>query len=331
MTTLRAAVVALVVSLACGAAATAAAPPRGLHTTGWILQSGGNRLVDRNARGLTDVAVDGIVLHRDGSGASATTTSMRRLLHRAHHDRLRAEIVLSNYSDRLGDFDRDALHRLLSHRDRVGALARTVAADVRRDGWDGVNVDLELVRRADASGLVAFLADLQHAMPAARTVSVDLSPARTVAGYLASGYRLRGLARYADVVDLMGYDYSGPGWSGPGPIGPLGWQRTVTRAAVREVPRAKVQLGVAGYGYAWRTDGGGYSLSPRQARARVARDGATAHWRATEGEWTATLSNRTVLWWSDARSYRLRVALASRLGIRGTAVWRLGSADRLPG
>lgn len=330
MRPLRTAAAALAVLLASASTATAA-PPDGLHVTGWILESTGSAVVDANARGLTDISVAALMLHPDGAGVSGTTSDMRRLVARAHHDGLRAEVVLSNYSNALEDFDPAALHRLLSRPSRIGAVARNVAAQVGRFGWDGVNVDLERVRRSDGPGLVSLLAALQRLMPAARTVSVDLSPGPTVADDVDSGYRLRGIARYADVVDLMGYDYSGPGWSGPGPIGPLPWQRRVTRAALQVVPRRKIQLGVAGYGYAWTSATRGYTVSPRQARAKVAADGATASWRATPGEWTATQSNGTVLWWSDARSYRLRLALAERLGLRGTAVWRLGSADRLPG
>ena len=61
----------------------------------------------------------------------------------------------------------------------------------------------------------------------------------------------------------------------------------------------------------------------------MAQDGTTAHWRPGPGEWTACLSDGTRLWWSDGRSYRKRVALAREYGVRGLAVWRLGSADTL--
>ena len=36
------------------------------------------------------------------------------------------------------------------------------------------------------------------------------------------------------------------------------------------------------------------------------------------------------MWWSDGRSYVLRLALATELGLHGVALWRLGSADPLP-
>ena len=150
-----------------------------------------------------------------------------------------------------------------------------------------------------------------------------------MAAYRDRGYRLAGLADAADVINVMTYDLHGPTWSGPGPIGALPWQRDALDALLEVVPAEQVQLGVAGYGYTWPTHGTGRTVLVRQARHLVERDGATAHWRAGSGEWTARLSNGTVLWWSDRRSYERRVELARHRGIRGLAVWRLGSADTL--
>jgi spore germination protein YaaH len=208
-------------------------------------------------------------------------------------------------------------------------VAARLAGRVRAQGWDGVNVDLERVRAADGPGLVSLVEELQARMPAARTVSIDVSAATSVRAYRQRGYRLAGLARAADVIDLMTYDLHGPTWSGPGPIGALRWQRDALDAALSVVPADRLQLGVAGYGYTWPRRGVGRSVTVAQARSLVAGDGATARWRPRAGEWTARLSDGTVLWWSDRRSYQRRIALAREYGVRGLAVWRLGSADTL--
>ncbi|KAA1421598.1 hydrolase [Nocardioides humilatus] len=301
------------------------------EVTAWILPSASPRLVARNAADLTTLSVVGIGLRADGASTSSPTRAMRRLALAGHRHGLTTELLVSNYSDALGDFDRRALHRMLSHPARIRQVADQVARIVGRGPWDGVNVDLERVRESDGAGLVAFVARLQQAMPAARTVSIDISATSSVRGYRQRGYRLADLAREVDVIDLMAYDYSGPTWTGPGPIGPLAWQRASVRALRSRVPARMIQLGVAGYGYTWPTEGTGRSITPRGARRMVQDDGADATFNREYGEWTATLSNGTVLWWSDARSYQLRAGLAERLGLRGTAVWRLGSADPLGG
>lgn len=302
--------------------------PEGLEVTGWILQSSPNRLVTRNADGLSTLSVAGVSINAAGDRVAAPTDDAQRLLRAAHRHGLAAELLLSNYSNRLETFDRRALHRLLSEPDHIAAVARRLAKHVVDQGWDSVNVDLEGVRRSDGDGLVALVQALQDQMPAERTVSVDISAATSVRSYRDRGYRLADLAEAADVIAVMTYDMHGP-WSRPGPIGPLTWQHDALDALLSVVPAGQVLLGVSGYGYSWPAEGEGRSLTLRHARGMVNRDGATAHWRPRLGEWTARLSDGTVLWWSDGRSYDARVRLAREYGVRGLAVWRIGSADTL--
>ena len=242
---------------------------------------------------------------------------------------LTAELLVSNYSNRSGDFDPQRLHALLSSPAKRDRVAARLAGSVADQGWDGVNVDLERVRAADGDGLVAFVQALQDLMPAARTVSIDISAATSARAYRDRGYRLAGLRDAADVIDLMTYDDHGPGWSGPGPVGPLAWQRSAMVSLLEQVPPRKARLGFGGYGYTWPRHGAGRSVTDAEARELVAADGATAVWNSVAGEWTARLSDGTVLWWADARSYALRLRLARDLGVGGLAVWRIGSVDPL--
>jgi spore germination protein len=324
-----------VLALASAAAPTtvtssAQAHPAGLSVTGWVLSGDSPGVVRSNAAGLTTVSVDGVTLKRSGRAlADPDRAEAARLVGAGHAAGLRVELVLSNYSNRIGDFDRIAAHRLLSSEAHRHRIAHQLASAVRRGGYDGINVDLELVERRDASGLVALVRGLQAAMPHARTVSVDVSAQTSTAAYLDHGYRLHRLGKVADMIDLMSYDDHGPTWSGPGPIGPLAWQRATMTALLAQVPARKAQLGFGGYGYTWPAHGTGRTVTDAQARSLVAADGATATWDETAGEWTARLSNGTVLWWADARSYQLRVQLARDLGVSGLAVWRLGSVDQL--
>lgn len=303
--------------------------PGGLEVTGWALDSSTPALVERNAGGITTLSVAGVTLAADGGGVSAPSDGALALLATGHDRELATELLISNYSNATGDFDPHRNHALLSSPRKIGRVADRLAGFVTDQGWDGINIDLELVRADDGPGLVDFAQALQDRMPAERTVSIDISASTSVDGYEQRGYRLADLAATVDVIDLMTYDQHGPGWSGPGPIGALPWQRDALDALLTVVPPEQVQLGVAGYGYTWPRHGTGRSLGVRQARGIVHRDGATPHWRAGIGEWTARLSDGTVVWWSDRRSYALRVDLAREAGIRGLAVWRIGSADTL--
>jgi spore germination protein YaaH len=295
--------------------------------TGYALGSLPSVVVRREAHALSTVGVAGVSIRRDGAEVRRPDSDVRRLLRVAHASGVSASLLMSNWSERLGRFDTRALGRLLHHADNRARVAERMGQIVRAGGWDGVTVDFEVLRPAYAASLTAFLARLRAALPAAAVIDVDVS---ATTRYRSRGYALRGIARSVDHIVLMAYDEHGPSWSGPGPIGSLPWQRRCLAAALRIVPARQVELGVAGYGYAWRRDGGGRSIFPRQARQLVADDGATARWHRRAGEWSAALSNGTRLWWSDARSWRQRVRVAEHRRLHGLALWRLGAADPLP-
>lgn len=312
--------------------ATAAPAEDGLAVTGYAQSSLPNRAVRRNAPGLTTLTVVGASLTPDGRSVRRPPRDTTRLGATAHRHGLRAELLLSNYSNRLGEFDTRAGGRLLRSEANVRRVARRLAGFVAAGGWDGVNLDLEALRRADGPGLVLLASELQRLMPAERTVSIDISARGTLASYRKAGYRLPELAAAVDAVQLMAYDEHGPTWTGPGPIGSLDWQRRSLEVLLSAVPREQVDLGVAGYGYTWpaRASGRtGRSVTVPQARNLVRRDGARARWDAEAGEWHARLANGTRLWWSDGRSLELRRELAAEQGLHGLAIWRIGSADPL--
>lgn len=69
---------------------------------------------------------------------------------------------------------------------------------------------------------------------------------------------------------------------------------------------------------------GDAQVSPARAREVAGDD---TRWSSRTGEWSATLDDGRDLHWSDARSYRARVAIAEDLGLHGVALWSL---DTLP-
>lgn len=325
MTSLRFTVIALLL-VATGQGAAAAVEPA---VTGYILGGAPNSLIDRNAAGLAEVGVDGVVLHPDGRQVDRPAAGAVRLLRHAHAKGVRAELLVSNFSAAIGDFDSKAAAWLLRDEANVNRVAARLAAVARHQGWDGITVDLESLGRKDGPGLVRLVRELQERMPPGRTVSIDLMASTSVSGYRARGYRLAELTDTADVIAVMTYDQHGPTWSGPGPIGGLRWQRQALQALLVKVPRRQVDLGAAGYAYSWPTDHDGTAMSVATARKKVRRDGARAHWKPVAQEWTATLNNGTVLWWSDGRSFEARRKLAKAEKLHGLALWRLGSTDTL--
>ena len=124
-------------------------------------------------------------------------------------------------------------------------------------------------------------------------------------------------------MTVMAYDqhYStGP----PGPIAGLRWVRRSLATILDRVEPEQLRLGVPGFGFLWRGDDRpARVLSASQSRELAGR---RARW-SRAGEWHAELGHGRVLWFSDARSMRKRIALARSNHLDGAAIWRLGLAE----
>ena len=284
-------------------------------------------LIGPSADALGSVGVDGVNISADGTSVSAPDDDALNQLAAAHAKGLPAEFLVGNFSQVIGDFDEPAAYNLLSSQDNIDNVVASLRDAVGSQGWDGVTIDIESLQARDTDGLTAFVTALKQALPSGKTVSLDLMNGQSAQEYSELGYDLPALGQVVDHLVLMAYDQHTQG-SGPGPVGALSWQQQGLDVLVSEVPAGGWTWGVAGYGYSWPTGGGGASqVSDQGARDLVAADGATAQFDDASGEWTATLSDGTVLWWSDAQSLALRRTMAANAGIHGLAVWDLALSD----
>jgi spore germination protein len=319
-------VVALAVALGVPAPTTTQAEAS-LPVEGYLMAVGGaQRYVTQNAANITVVGVDGVSLTNSGAKLTGTPKAAAAIIAAAHAHGLKAELLVSNYSSRLGDFSPTIAGRLLTVKKHRVAVAKSLAAKVKKWHFDGVQVDLESLKASHAAGLTAFVKSLRKALPARKTISMAVMSSETAGDYARSGYQLTKLTKRVNRFVLMAYDQHGPTWSKAGPVGGTPWVRTVLAAFVQaKVPKAKIDLGVGEYGYTWPADGSaGTSLSVAQAR-NLAGDRAT--YDAVQQEWTATLANGTVLWWADGTTFTARKALAQAQGLHGLAVWELSLSD----
>ncbi|MSZ76254.1 MAG: hypothetical protein F2667_03995, partial [Actinobacteria bacterium] len=127
-----------------------AEPATPLVVTGYALGSANDALIARNAPGLSTLTVAGVSITARGGSVSRPTADLRRLVATAHDEGLRAELLLSNYSNRLGGFDSEAVARMLADERKIARVAEAVAGHASDGGWDGVNVDLESMDADDA-------------------------------------------------------------------------------------------------------------------------------------------------------------------------------------
>lgn len=302
----------------------------GKHTplaiTGFQEVGDPNSRIGHSAAALTTVGVDGVNLRASGREVGIPTTGARKALAVAHAHQLRGEFLMGNFS--AGDFAETRAHKLLTSASAISQVVSTLVRAEVRQGWDGISVDLEALRGRDRAGLVAFLSALRAAMPAGSSLSICISNSVTAAGYRHRGYDLAGITAHVDRVILMAYDEHGTWENHPGPVGALRWQKRGLAVMARVVPRSRIDLGQAGYGYVWRPHRN-YQVSDLQARKLVRHDHGHAHYAHAAAEWVAHLPDGSTVWWADSRSYQRRAALAARQHLHGLAVWSLGLSDPL--
>ncbi|MHC5796635.1 glycosyl hydrolase family 18 protein [Lacisediminihabitans sp. FW035] len=284
--------------------------------------------LDRDAHALTTIGIDGVVLSAAGDHVSKLPESAAALVTAAHARGLTAELLVSNYDSATDDFSAKIATALLGNSDHRNSVITELVALVTTAGFDGVQIDLESLSEDHSAGLAAFTTQLHDSLGAPKSVSMAVMAESSPGRYRSAGYDFAQLTPLLSRVVLMAYDQHGSSFSKPGPVGGLPWATTSLDALIAAgVPSAHIDLGVAGYGYSWPGNGtDGKQLSDDDSRTLA---GDLARWDPTEAEWTATLPDDTVVWWSDSRSLSERRALALSRNLHGLAVWELSLTDPL--
>lgn len=305
------------------------APPSHPVVTGFQPSWGDTTNLDASKAALTTVAISGIDIGEDGTSVTPPSAGVLKQLTHAHALGKKAEVLLLNYQDGVGFSDNIAASMLGTEANR-NAAAASLATVVKNSGFDGVMFDLESLSPGEAPKLTKFAAALRLAVGPNIHLDAAIQPSTTPGGYQRLGYDIPGLLTSLDNVTVMAYDQHGtfeP--ANPGPVGALTWQKKVLRAMLLLAKPGQVDLGVAGYGYRWASDGV-HTVGDIRARRLGLAAGVTPAFDVHTGEWTSTLPDGQVFWWADAKSIALREQLAASLGLHGVAVWSLALSDALP-
>lgn len=238
-----------------------------------------------------------------------------------HHDRVLAMFTNAGGNDAI-------LWNPL--RDRVATAIRNI---VLADHLDGVNIDFESLGPRDRTPLTLFVEAVRNRLgPLGRLTTVAVGP-KTSTGAQGNpqgdAYNYQQLGAIASQVVIMTYDNHTPG-SAPGPVAPMPWVRRCLGYALRRIPRKKILLGIADYGYQWNRQDQGPSLPAAQAEHVAAAQGVAIRWStwADEPHFSFTGSGGSErVWFEDGQSMAFKIALAKADGLGGVALWALGGQD----
>ncbi len=208
-------------------------------------------------------------------------------------------------------------------------LARDIVEYAAESHESGIVVDFEEVPDASQAHFRQFIAALTPALHSAGLKLMIALPARDDA------YDYEFFGKECDAIVLMNYDQH---WltSPPGPIAAQDWFVENLRQVFDVVPPQKIIVGIANYAYDW-------PLAPEknhEAAAEYSIQEALLHVEEsdTDVEFDSNSLNPHYsyydehnhlhqVWMLDAVTAYNELRAGERLGVQGTALWRLGSSD----
>lgn len=209
-------------------------------------------------------------------------------------------------------------------------MVNNTLSTLKTYGYKGVNIDIENIPAKDRDNYTALIRELSASLkPLGYTVSASVS-AKTVdsPNYAWTyGYDYKALVPYVDYLLIMAYDEHYLGGD-PGPIASIGWVTNVVNYALTVVPKDKILLGVASYGYDWgqglptRSYGINKMISLAQSyNAPIVFDNVT---KSPHFDYTDSNGAAHHVWFEDAESLSYKLDLVNSKGLRGIGIWRLG-------
>ena len=200
---------------------------------------------------------------------------------------------------------------------------------IRRYGFAGVNIDFESLNLDDPAPLEAFQRELYTALHGAGyLVTQDIAP-------LNDDYNPATLAKSNDYLILMAYDQHETG-SGPGPVAAHQWVEDILTKMTAQVDPRQLVLGLAAYGYDWRTDGGkqhieGTDVTYQEALTTAKESEGKIHFDSHTYNLDFSYADENdhphQVFFTDAATNFNAIRAADDQGLAGVAVWRLGSED----
>lgn len=233
-----------------------------------------------------------------------------------------------------GDFDGDIAARILASKDSRSSHIETLVDLVVDRGYDGLDLDWELVKPDDRDRFSQFVEELAAALhDKDRLLSIAVFPKDAEPGkwhtQKAADYARLGAA--VDEFKVMTYSYSG-GWSDPGPQTPLAWARKVLTFAASQVPPEKVLMGVPFYGFDWHGDST-TAVFWEDADATLSETDAAVARHDASGEATFTYTDADevlhTVWFQDRKAVAAKTSYFRReLGdLAGIAIWQMHRED----
>jgi spore germination protein YaaH len=269
-------------------------------------------------------------------------------------------------------FDHELFTEVLQNEKNLNRHVEAIHREVMENEYDGIDLDYESTKLSDKDKYFEFLQKLS-----AKLKEDDKTLVVTVLAkwgddvdypYLPQTREVQDwseIAKYADVIRIMTYDYTSASARNPGPIAPLDWMQEVIDYAKTEADPSKFVLGIHLYSYErWlevphRNLDPGFESPSLQFKEKFFQNTETGKFPARSYDYEVVqtvldnyagetedyqgekiyryskvndstgIYEHRVLVYIDPAGVQERVQLAQDNGLRGVAFWQLGNGDSL--
>ena len=202
------------------------------------------------------------------------------------------------------------------------------------DQYKGITLDIEAFpekSRKDFQALVEELYGDLHAKGLKLYVAVPVNDKE---------FDYKSIAAVSDGLILMNYDQHYPG-SNPGAVAGQDWFTRNLQEAIKLIPKEKIVVAVANYGYDWAMKPGQKKRTPPESVHNVSAQEAWLEAQDADTDivfdddamnphfaYSDESNIRHDVWFLDGVTALNQMRAAKALGIDTVALWRLGSEDR---
>ena len=266
-------------------------------------------------------------LNPDGSVADRGGNDHNAVVAYAKKNKITTLLLVNNAKQ---SDDTKGIHLVLASPSLRRTAIDNLEAYLKKYNLDGINIDFESVPAGDRDNLTAFMQELSARLkPQGYIVTIDVFAKHNEETDISMAYDYAALARVADRIILMTYDYHGS-WSGPGAVADIPSVERDLKYALTLIPKNKLYLGVAGYGYDWSSKGV-ESLEFGAIQNLVSRFGSKVEWddsaKAPHFSYTGPDGVTHQVWFENKQSLQYKLNLVNKYDIAGIALWKLGEED----
>lgn len=249
---------------------------------------------------------------------------------------------------------KDSFHDFLTHPETHKYMIASVIQQSKMYGYSGIQFDFEDIAWTDRAALTALVKETADALHK-EGLKLSIATVPNAPGYAGAGgfakwiwqdwraaYDIEAIGKSVDLLCLMTYDQH-TRWTEPGPVGGWNWTLDNIKYALKYVPKEKISLGIALYGYHWYTgapnrDKNG-NESPNLSSDYIDAPDAVQFAKSYDGkiEWDSLDHTawfyfyrdqmREWVFYTDSRTFNDRYKLLQEYGLQGFCSWVLGAED----